>query len=119
MTRREFRKSTGRSSRFAPDRRYVISGPSSGEDSIDPQVHPDLGIAIRRAWDYRASRWAEYDKTAPEGCPIKGNVNSHGERIYHMPWGRDYAKVKMDLTKGKHWFCSEGEAEKAGWRAAR
>jgi len=71
------------------------------------------------AWDYRASRWAEYDKTAPEGCPIKGNVNGHGERIYHMPWGRDYAKVKMDLTKGKHWFCSESEAEKAGWRAAR
>ena len=47
------------------------------------------------------------------------NVNSHGERIYHMPWGRDYAKVKMDLTKGKQWFCTEGQAEKAGWRAAR
>src|SRR5262245_47673136 len=71
------------------------------------------------AWDFRATRWVEYDKTAPEGCPIKGNVNSHGERVYHMPWGRDYAKVKMDLTNGKRWVCSEGEAEKAGWRAAR
>jgi endonuclease YncB( thermonuclease family) len=71
------------------------------------------------AWDFRATRWAEHDKAAPEGCPIKGNVNSHGERIYHMPWGRDYAKVKMDLTKGKQWFCTEGQAEKAGWRAAR
>jgi hypothetical protein len=71
------------------------------------------------AWDYRATRWAEYDKAAPEGCPIKGNINRQGERIYHMPWGRDYAKVKMDLTKGKVWFCSENEAEKAGWRAAR
>src|SRR5262245_14758995 len=54
------------------------------------------------AWDYRASRWAEYDKTAPEGCPIKGNVNSHGERIYHMPWGRDYAEVKMDLEAARN-----------------
>ena len=71
------------------------------------------------AWDFRATRWAELDQTAPEGCPIKGNVNSHGERIYHMPWGRDYAKVKMDLTKGKMWFCSEREAERAGWRAAK
>jgi nuclease-like protein len=71
------------------------------------------------AWDFRATRWAEYDKTAPEGCPIKGNINSRGERIYHMPWGRDYAKVKMDITKGKQWFCSEDEAEKAGWRSAR
>ena len=71
------------------------------------------------AWDYRAMRWAEYDRAAPEGCPIKGNVNRYGEKIYHMPWGRDYTKVKMDLTKGKQWFCSEGEAEKAGWRLAR
>jgi endonuclease YncB( thermonuclease family) len=60
------------------------------------------------AWDYRATRWAEYDKTAPEGCPIKGNINRQGERIYHMPWGRDYAKVKMDLTKGKMWLLLGG-----------
>ena len=71
------------------------------------------------AWDYRATRWAEYDKTAPEGCPIKGNINHHGERIYHVPWGRDYSKVKMDLARGKRWFCSEGEAQQAGWRAVR
>jgi endonuclease YncB( thermonuclease family) len=70
------------------------------------------------AWDYRAMRWAEYDKTAPAGCPIKGNVNGHGAKIYHLPWGRDYAKVKIDLSKGKRWFCSEGEAEQAGWRPA-
>jgi endonuclease YncB( thermonuclease family) len=71
------------------------------------------------AWEFRAARWAEYDKSAPEGCAIKGNVNRRGERIYHMPWGLDYSKVKMDLTKGKRWFCSEGEAEQAGWRIAR
>jgi endonuclease YncB( thermonuclease family) len=71
------------------------------------------------AWDYRATRWVEFDNSAPEGCPIKGNVNRLGERIYHLPWGRDYVKVKMDLTKGKRWFCSEGDAEAAGWRLAR
>jgi endonuclease YncB( thermonuclease family) len=71
------------------------------------------------AWDYRAMRWAEYDKTAPAGCPIKGNINGRGEKIYHLPWGRDYPKVKMELAKGKRWFCSEGEAEQAGWRPAR
>jgi len=71
------------------------------------------------AWDFRATRWAEYDRSAPAGCAIKGNVNGYGEKIYHVPWGRDYAKVKMDLTKGKRWFCSEGEAALAGWRPAR
>jgi hypothetical protein len=49
---------------------------------------------------------------------IKGNVNHHGERIFHTPEDPDYAKVKMDLTKGKVWFCSKDEAVKAGWRPA-
>jgi hypothetical protein len=52
-------------------------------------------------------------------CPIKGNVNRKGERIYHEPGGRDYERVVMDLTKGKRWFCSASEAEAAGWRRAQ
>jgi phosphatidylserine/phosphatidylglycerophosphate/cardiolipin synthase-like enzyme len=51
-------------------------------------------------------------------CPIKGNVNRKGERIYHEPGDRDYERVVMDLAKGKRWFCSEAEAEAAGWRRA-
>jgi hypothetical protein len=71
------------------------------------------------AWDFRrAPRWPEYDKAAPDGRLIKGNVNHHGERIFHTPEDPDYAKVKMDLTKGKVWFCSKDEAVKAGWRPA-
>ena len=58
------------------------------------------------------------DKAAPAGCLIKGNINKRGEHIYHLPTWPDYPKVKMDLTKGKVWFCSEGEAIKAGWRPA-
>jgi hypothetical protein len=51
-----------------------------------------------------------------QDCPIKGNVNGKGERIYHMPGDRDYDRIVMDLSKGKRWFCSEAEAEAAGWR---
>ena len=70
-------------------------------------------------WDYRRmAQWPEYDKAAPPGCLIKGNVNHRGERIYHLPTWPDYPKVKMDLAKGKVWFCSEAEAVKAGWRPA-
>ncbi len=49
-------------------------------------------------------------------CIIKGNVNRKGERIYHLPGSRDYDKINM-AAPGKRWFCSEGEAEAAGWRA--
>ena len=43
-----------------------------------------------------------------------------GERIYHLPWSPWYTKVRMDdatfQRKGKRWFCSETEAQNAGWR---
>jgi endonuclease YncB( thermonuclease family) len=55
---------------------------------------------------------------SPE-CTIKGNINRKGECIFHMPGGRWYSKVKMDLSKGKRWFCSPAEAEAAGCRAAK
>jgi hypothetical protein len=53
---------------------------------------------------------------SPE-CTIKGNVNRRGERIYHMPGQSHYAQVNM-ADPAKRWFCSEVEAEAAGWRRA-
>src|SRR5262249_45580523 len=52
-------------------------------------------------------------------CTIKGNVTRSGECIYHVPGGRYYNMVKMDLSKGKRWFCSEEEAEAAGCRRSK
>ena len=69
------------------------------------------------AWDYRAGSWRVAEQKAPAGCAIKGNVTANG-RIYHMPWSPWYDKIRMDLDKGKRWFCSEEEAIAAGWRPA-
>jgi endonuclease YncB( thermonuclease family) len=55
---------------------------------------------------------------SPE-CTIKGNVNRSGECIFHEPGGRWYAKINLDISKGKRWFCSVSDAEAAGCRAAR
>jgi len=62
-------------------------------------------------------------RSATEGAPsaeciIKGNVNQNGERIYHVPGQEFYDKVRMDIGKGKRWFCTSEEAEAAGWRRA-
>jgi phosphatidylserine/phosphatidylglycerophosphate/cardiolipin synthase-like enzyme len=57
-------------------------------------------------------------------CPIKGNVNNKGQRIYHAPGDRDYDRVVMEncdhgiCARGKRWFCSPAEAESDGWRHA-
>lgn len=45
---------------------------------------------------------------------IKGNINSRGEKIYHMPDGRYYKQ-----TKAEQMFCTEEEAVDAGFRKAK
>jgi endonuclease YncB( thermonuclease family) len=71
-------------------------------------------------WEYRAQRWERAASDSPRpGCPIKGNINRNGERIYHTPWSPWYDRVQIDETSGERWFCDEAEAEAAGWRATR
>jgi micrococcal nuclease len=56
---------------------------------------------------------------APESaCPIKGNINTAGEKIYHLPGCKSYDKTTINESQGERWFCSEGEAQGAGWRKA-
>lgn len=52
-------------------------------------------------------------------CNIRGNISRHtGERIYHVP-GQTYYNATMIGDAGERWFCSEMEAQQAGWRRAR
>lgn len=56
-------------------------------------------------------------QTGPQGCVIKGNISDNG-RIYHLPGQRDYARTRITPSRGERWFCSESEAQAAGWRPA-
>lgn len=69
------------------------------------------------AWEYRHNGWQIAEAQAPNGCAIKGNI-SHSGQIYHMPWSPWYDKVKIDAGRGERWFCSEADAQAAGWRPA-
>ncbi|WP_245330998.1 thermonuclease family protein [Mesorhizobium sophorae] len=85
--------------------------------------------AFERPWEWRADRRNGKAATAPivplvgvssgsDGCNIKGNINSSGERIYHVPGQEHYDRTQITLSKGERWFCSEAEALAAGWRPA-
>lgn len=52
-------------------------------------------------------------------CDIKGNISSSGEKIYHVPGQRHYAQTQISPGKGERWFCSESEAQNAGWRRSK
>lgn len=54
-----------------------------------------------------------------ENCNIKGNVNTRGERIYHVPGQRYYDATEISASHGERWFCSEAEARAAGWRRSK
>ncbi|KKS44073.1 MAG: Micrococcal nuclease-like protein [candidate division CPR1 bacterium GW2011_GWA2_42_17] len=51
-------------------------------------------------------------------CAIKGNISAAGEKIYHLQGCGSYAKTTIDESRGERWFCSESEAQSAGWRKA-
>lgn len=67
------------------------------------------------AW--RAKVWDLAKRASPEGCPIKGLVRGAG-RIYSMPWSAGYDGRKVREVRGERWFCSEDEAQAAGFRLA-
>ena len=72
------------------------------------------GGEAARPDDYRAQKWEEAKRDAPDGCPIKGNVKADAG-IYTLPWAQGYERVRMS-GKGDRWFCSESEAREAGWK---
>lgn len=46
-------------------------------------------------------------------CNIKGNINSKGKKLYHLPGMNNY-----DAVKAEKMFCSEKEAQEAGFTKA-
>lgn len=50
---------------------------------------------------------------AGQGCAVKGNRNRKGQWIYHLP-GMPY----YEPTRAEEWFCTEAEAQAAGYRRA-
>lgn len=68
-------------------------------------------------WDWRKGLNDAVERS--DNCNIKGNINSKGDRIYHVPGSRHYGATKINESRGERWFCSESEARGAGWRAPR
>ena len=102
-------------------REYTYAAPYDGvADHRAAQAEAvDAGRGI---WGQACSSPAEPPAApaAPQGqCDIKGNINREGERIYHVPGQRYYDDTRISEDRGERWFCSEDEAEQAGWRKAK
>jgi len=62
-----------------------------------------------------SSRCTQKEPPDPK-CPIKGNIDKkRGRKIYHFPGCAGYNVVIVELDRGEQWFCSEKEAQAAGF----
>ena len=62
---------------------------------------------------------ASASNTPPEGCVIKGNISTTThEKLYHLPSCSSYKETQINTSKDERYFCSESEAQAAGWRKA-
>jgi len=53
--------------------------------------------------------------TETPNCDIKGNINSQGDKVYHLKECAKYDEININPNGGEKWFCSVEEAEKEGW----
>lgn len=66
---------------------------------------------------FRNRLWEAATKSAPQGCPIKGQI-TRNDRVYVVPWSAGYTRARVRTDRGERWFCTEAEAQAAGWRPA-
>ncbi|MGE0767687.1 MAG: thermonuclease family protein [Hyphomicrobiaceae bacterium] len=92
-----------------------LSAYSSAEGAAkDSKAGIWSSAAPERPAQWRDRLWAEAKQQAPEGCPIKGRVRGR-ERVYLLPWDANYSRVRIRKRRGERWFCTQDEAEAAGW----
>jgi len=83
---------------------HVAGGPNRRERALNDLI---------RALPPEGEGWRRGDGglTAPDGYPLKGNINS---RIYHAPSGRSYHETIADI-----YFATDDMAHQAGFRSRR
>jgi len=52
-------------------------------------------------------------------CLIKADISVSGKRLYYVPGMRVYSGTFINEDDGERWFCSENDAENAGWERGR
>jgi hypothetical protein len=93
--------------------------------NYDPNSHSeDLKNAYKYASDNKiginSNLCKKVNPVPPSpNCTIKGNIDkSSGDHFYHLPSCRHYSQIVLDLDIGEGFFCSEAEAQNAGFKIA-
>lgn len=84
-----------------------------------PEIESTLTLEKAEAKAKQTGRgvWSSLCETKQEGCIIKGNYRSADTtRIYHTPDCYNYDRITVKPGTTDRWFCTEKEAQAAGFR---
>jgi len=79
-------------------------------------------LGIWRGEFVEPSKWRTGERLAgptdgpAEICDVKGIISKKGERLYYVPTDKNYDAIEVRPDQGERMFCSDDEAELAGWR---
>lgn len=98
---------------FPPNTRYLDDFEAASEVAKNAKngVWETEDYVTTRGFD--ASVKNANNNNSTNKCAIKGNINQKGNKIYHIPGGKDY-----ENTNPEKWFCTEQEALEAGFKKA-
>ena len=94
----------------------IVSG-WAAYDSSDSSVGEEMKLAGEKARKEKIGIFGEKcTQISNSKCKIKGNINDGREtKIYEFPGCGRYELTAVELFRGDQWFCSEKEAEDAGF----
>ena len=87
---------------------------SSTVETTTPVVAPSTPENNTTTTTHTSRDVNRYYGDGPNRETIKGNINSKGEKIYHVPGGAYY-----DRTDPEEWFFTEEDARAAGYRPSK
>lgn len=89
-------------------------------DPMDDGRGALLTQAQTKAQETKRGIWSNECTSARAGCTIKGNYHKGTkERTYHLTGCYNYNQISINPNESDRWFCTEKEAEAAGFTKSR
>lgn len=88
-------------------------------DTVNLRYQAVLVQVADQAHENKQGLWGSCAPDPGSGCQIKGNLDRLDQRWYHLPSFRHYEATEVNLKHGDRWFCTEEQAQSAGFKRAR
>ncbi len=99
--------------------RYQRGGVSQQAQEIKDQIKFESQKAKEKQIGIWSTKCRQTENLQNPNCSIKGNIDkSDGVKTYHFPGCQEYERTIVELDIGEQWFCTEQEAQQAGYTRA-